>query len=69
MGEKAKKNEKAPKTSWWKGTKAEFRKIIWPDKTTLAKETTAVVAVSVILGAVISILDVLIKFGIDFLVK
>ena len=24
--------EKAPKTSWFTGIKAEFRKIIWPDQ-------------------------------------
>ena len=39
------KKSKAPKkASWWTGVKAEFRKIIWPDRITLAKETTAVVA-------------------------
>lgn len=64
------KKSKAPKkASWWTGVKAEFRKIIWPDRITLAKETTAVVAVSVLLGVLISILDVFIKFGIDFLVR
>ena len=50
MGEKSSK-EKAQKKSWFKGLKAEFKKIIWPDKKTLAKETTAVVAVSVLLAA------------------
>ena len=28
----AEKKEKAKKTSWFKGLKAEFKKIIWPDK-------------------------------------
>ena len=46
MGEKSSK-EKAQKKSWFKGLKAEFKKIIWPDKKTLAKETSAVVAASV----------------------
>ena len=69
MSDKAKNNGKTPKASWWKGVKAEFKKIIWPDQKTLAKETTAVVVVSVILGALISILDVIIKFGIDLLVR
>ena len=40
MGE----NTKTQKKSWFKGLKAEFNKIVWPDKNTLAKQTTAVVA-------------------------
>ena len=65
MGE----NTKTQKKSWFKGHKAEFNKIVWPDKNTLAKQTTAVVAVSVVLGALISVVDALLRYGIDFLVK
>ena len=65
----AEKTEKAKKTSWFKGLKAEFKKIIWPDKKTLAKQTVAVTVVSVILGAIIAVVDVVVKYGIDFLVK
>ena len=61
--------EKTQKKSWFKGLKTEFRKIVWPDKNTLAKQTTAVVAVSVILGALIAVIDAALKYGIDFLVK
>ncbi|MDO4452817.1 MAG: preprotein translocase subunit SecE [Lachnospiraceae bacterium] len=68
MGEKSSK-EKAQKKSWFKGLKAEFKKIIWPDKKTLAKETTAVVSVSILLAALISIVDVIVKYGVDFLIK
>ena len=39
--------KKTQKTSWFKGLQAEFRKIVWPDRKTLAKQTTAVVVVSV----------------------
>ena len=60
---------KTQKKSWFKGLKAEFKKIVWPDKNTLAKQTTAVVAVSVVLGALISVVDALLRYGIDFLVK
>ena len=49
--------------------KAEFKKIIWPDKTTLAKQTAAVVSVSVILGLIITIVDIVVKYGIDLLVR
>jgi len=61
--------EKAKKKSWFKGLKAEFKKIIWPDKKTLAKQTAAVIISSVILGAIIAVVDALIQYGIDFLVR
>ena len=57
------------KSGWVTGLKAEFAKIIWPTKEQLAKETTAVVIVSVILGVIIALLDFIIQYGIDFLVK
>ena len=57
------------KTSWFKGLQAEFRKIIWPDRKTLAKQTTAVVAVSVFLGLLIAVIDAVLEYEINFLVK
>ena len=63
MGETA-SNEKAPKTDFIKGLKAEFNKIIWPDKDTLTKEIVVVVS-TVILGIVIAALDLIIKFGLN----
>ena len=61
--------EKTQKKSWFKGLQAEFKKVIWPDKKTLARQTTAVVAVSVILGALIAVIDVILRYGIDLLIK
>lgn len=63
------KSEKAHKTSWFKGLQAEFKKVIWPDKNTLAKQTAAVVTVSVFLGLMIAVIDAILRYGIDFLVK
>ena len=62
-------SEKTQKKSWFKGLKREFKKIIWPDKMTVAKQTAAVVAVSVILGAVIAIVDFIAQYGVDLLVR
>ena len=62
-------NTKTQKKSWFKGLQAEFKKIIWPDKKTLAKQTTAVVAVSVILGALIAVIDAILQFGLELLVR
>ena len=68
MGSSEKQIE-TQKSDWFSGLKAEFRKIIWPTKEALAKETTAVVIVSVVLGLVIALLDFIIQYGIDFLVN
>ena len=55
--------------SFWKGLKSEFRKIIWPNKETLIKQSAAVVIVSVIVGLIIAIIDRGVLYGIDFLIK
>ena len=61
--------EKPKKKNWFKGLKAEFKKIIWSDKKTLVKETVAVIVCSVLLGGIIAIVDALIKYGIDLFVR
>lgn len=61
--------DKAAKPKFFDGVKAEFKKIVWPDKDILLKQSIAVVAISVVMGAVIALLDTIFQFGIDFLVK
>ena len=63
------KSAKTQKKSWFKGLQAEFKKVIWPDKNALVKQTTAVVTVSVLLGVIITVIDTIMKYGIDLLVK
>ena len=67
MGETVK--TKKQKKSWFKGLKAEFKKIVWPDQKSLTKETAAVVIVSVVVGVIISVVDFIARIGIEFLVK
>ncbi len=62
-----KKNAK-PKKHFFKGVRAEFKKIIWPDKMSIVKQTTAVVIISVLLGAVIKVLDMIIQLGLSLIV-
>ena len=59
--------EKAPKKSWFKGLKSEFKKISWPDKETLVKESAAVIVVTVILGFVIALVDMAVNSGVDLI--
>ena len=65
----AEKTEKGLKKSWFEGLKAEFKKIVWPDQKTLVKQTGAVVAVSIVLGMLIALLDFIFKYGVDILVN
>ena len=68
--DKSAKDKSAKKKSgFFRSLKAEFKKIVWPDKETLVKETTAVVVVTVILGAIIALLDFVIKTGLDKLIQ
>lgn len=69
MGETANTQEKPAKNSWFKGIKAEFNKIVWPDKESLVKQSAAVIAISLILGVIISVFDLIVKYGIDVLIK
>ena len=70
MGDSAKTvnaPKKENKASFFKGVKAEFKKISWPDKTKLFKQSVAVVCISVVLGLLISVLDTIIQYGVNFL--
>ena len=55
MAENANANK--PKTSYWKGLKAEFKKIVWPNRNDVAKQTILIVVVTIILGVIIKFLD------------
>ena len=57
MAENTKAAGKSQGRSWWDGVKAEFRKIVWTDRPTLIRQTVVVTVVTVILGALISIMD------------
>ncbi len=64
MGDSA---EKQARPSFFKGVKAEFKKIVWPDGRETVKQSVAVVAISVAVGVLIAVLDYVIQFGVSFL--
>ena len=66
MGDTANEKTLAIK-GWFKGLKAEFKKIIWPDKKFLGKQTVVVVIITTILSVIIALLDLVIKFGIGLI--
>lgn len=67
MGEN--KKETTPKVNWFDGLKAEFGKVVWPDKKSVGKQTITVVVICVILGIIIAVLDYAIQHGVDFLIN
>ncbi len=62
------KKQNAGIKKWFQGLQAEFKKISWPDKDTLVRETVTVAVVSVVLGVIIATLDMVLQYGINFLV-
>ncbi|MBR6380148.1 MAG: preprotein translocase subunit SecE [Lachnospiraceae bacterium] len=59
--------KKEPKTPFFDGVKAEFKKINWPDRQTTLKQSVAVVAISVAMGLVIAIIDFAVQYGVNWL--
>lgn len=59
--------EKTKKQGFFKNVKIEFKKISWPDRKTMFKQSVAVVAISVVMGVVIAIIDYVAMYGVDFI--
>ncbi|MBO4375816.1 MAG: preprotein translocase subunit SecE [Lachnospiraceae bacterium] len=55
------------KPAFFAGVKSELKKITWPDKDDMLKQSIAVVCVSIVTGAFIALLDFVIQYGVEFL--
>ena len=60
MGDSPKTEKKSGLKDFFKGVKTEFKKISWPDKTTLLKQSVVVVTISIVLGLLITLMDTII---------
>ncbi len=65
----AAENGKKTFSQHWSSLKAEYNKIIWPEPQKVVRQTAATVIISAILGIIIAVLDMLIQYGVDFLVN
>ena len=65
----AKVKAKSGKAGFFSQVKAEFKKIIWPSRQSLGKQTLAVLISSVCLGVIITIVDMIVRLGLELLVK
>ena len=59
--------DKPKKTSFFRGVKQEYKKITWPGKNDVTKQTLLVSVICVILGLLIAGIDLGIKYGMQFL--
>lgn len=65
----ADKKEKLSLSQKFSGLRAEFSKITWPDRKRLSKQSIAVIVATCILGLLIVFFDMIIQYGVDFLVE
>ena len=64
----AKEKDEAFKRSYFTELKGEFRKIIWPDKKLLGKQSVAVIVAAIAIGCVIAALDWIMQIGLSFII-
>ena len=72
MADEVKKESKKEKNrigAFIDSVKKEYKKIVWPTRDRLTKETIAVVVSSVILGIIIAGLDFLFRSGLSMIIK
>lgn len=67
MGETNSSKNQSKLGGFFNGLSAEFKKIIWPDKMTLLKQTVTVTVASVVLGLLIALVDTIVQYGVNFL--
>ncbi|HEY4543422.1 MAG TPA: preprotein translocase subunit SecE [Tissierellaceae bacterium] len=62
-----KNKEKGKASNYFKGVRAEMKKVIWPSKKELISYTGVVIFVSAIVSIIVYILDFLIQGGLRFI--
>ena len=67
MGETNNSQNQSKPVSFFEGVKAEFKKVIWPDKMEIVKQTITVSVVSIVLGLLIALIDTNVQYGVNFL--
>lgn len=67
--DKGKAKNKGRMGTFFQGVQSEYKKIVWVDKPTLAKQTVAVTIITVVLAVIISVMDSMVLGGINLLMK
>lgn len=61
--------KKSKMNTYFKGVKAELKKVIWPSRKELINYTGIVIIISVIVALTVWVLDLLIHGGLKFIIK
>ena len=56
-------------TKYFKEVKSELKKVVWPSKKQIIKNTLVVIAAVILVGIVIWVLDLLFSFGLNQFIK
>ncbi len=67
MGDSNKTDSTIKPVKFFDGVKAEFKKITWPNKDDLLKQSVAVVIIAVVSGLLISLMDIAFQYGVNFI--
>jgi len=59
--------QKKPKRNFFKGVRSEFKKITWPTRDDVLKQTIVVTVITVVVAALIAAIDLGVQYGINFL--
>lgn len=62
-------SKKENKPGFFKTVSAEFKKIVWPAKESVFRQSVAVTIIAVVLGGLITVFDFLIQYGINFITQ
>ena len=63
----ASNTENTKKTSFFRGVRQEWKKITWPSKNDVVKQTAVVLVAIILIGALIFGVDALVKLGMEWL--
>lgn len=61
--------KKSKMSNYFRGVKAEMKKVIWPNKKELLNYTAVVVAISALVAFIVWVLDLLINGGLSLIIK
>jgi preprotein translocase subunit SecE len=61
--------KKSKMSTYFRGVKAEMKKVSWPTKKELFNYTSVVVALSILVAIIVWILDIIINGGLQFIIK
>jgi len=62
-------NTKENKPGFFKTVAIEFKKIVWPSREDVLRQSVAVTAIAIVVGILITIFDFLIQYGVNFITQ